>query len=119
MRDMNNPTPYCHGCGHRFYNDSPLSDGRCHYCHEEDAEMIKEIGQIPFGPLWTLFGKSNGGFYANKLDGPDGGSVIFFEKKEVADQFLATIPDKSLYRVGKTHEGEGPTGIVSILKLAL
>lgn len=25
----------CHGCGHRFYNDTPLSDGRCKYCHED------------------------------------------------------------------------------------
>ena len=31
------PAARCPGCGHNFYNDHPLPDGRCHYCHEDDA----------------------------------------------------------------------------------
>lgn len=30
------PAPKCPTCGHNFYNSSPLSDGRCKYCHEDD-----------------------------------------------------------------------------------
>lgn len=30
-------TSRCPGCGHNFYRDSPLWDGRCKYCHDDDA----------------------------------------------------------------------------------
>lgn len=32
---INTAPPQCPGCGHIFYHDLPLGDGRCKYCHEE------------------------------------------------------------------------------------
>ena len=35
----------CSGCGHNFYNDSPMSDGRCGYCHEDDKDKCCICGK--------------------------------------------------------------------------
>ncbi len=67
--------------------------------------------------LWTLFSKTSEGFYANKLDGPEGGSIIVFEKKKVAEDFVAAMPDGDLYRVGKIRNDEN--GIIFMLEEAL
>jgi hypothetical protein len=69
--------------------------------------------------LYTLFSKDKGGFYANKIDGPDGGSVIVFEKKEVAEQFVEAMPDGSLYKVGIIQKGYDNANLVTMLEEAL
>lgn len=38
------PVPRCPGCGHNFYHDQPRVDGRCHYCHEDDAQA--QTGEV-------------------------------------------------------------------------
>ena len=35
----------CGGCGHNFYNDSPMSDGRCSWCHEDDKVICYICGR--------------------------------------------------------------------------
>lgn len=70
--------------------------------------------------MWTLYHKKSQGYYANKVDGPAGGSIIFFEKKKVGEQFLASLPDRELYKVGKVHsDGGDATGMIPILESAL
>lgn len=29
-------------CGHRYYNDKPMSDGRCRFCHDEERERREQ-----------------------------------------------------------------------------
>ena len=40
-----NSVPSCPGCGHRFYNDTPLADGRCIYCHNDPVEKCIYCGE--------------------------------------------------------------------------
>jgi len=35
----------CPGCGHNFYNDKPLGDGMCKYCHEDDKGRCYVCGK--------------------------------------------------------------------------
>lgn len=42
---MSNATNSCHGCGHIFYNDFPMSDGRCRYCHEDGDDKCIYCGR--------------------------------------------------------------------------
>lgn len=34
----------CDGCGHNFYNDKPMADGRCKWCNEEDDDKCHICG---------------------------------------------------------------------------
>jgi hypothetical protein len=43
--DMSEQVKRCTGCGHNFYRDAPMSDGRCKYCHKDDR--IVSDGDVP------------------------------------------------------------------------
>lgn len=54
MSEAKMVSPYCGGCGHRFYGEPPIPeqeasekarDRRCHYCTEDEKVDEKETGR--------------------------------------------------------------------------